>query len=172
MTLSDAQRGVLTPALTREDRCIYPITANLKGGAVGNVAKSLLKRALLEEVPAADHSVVWRRGEDGTPLTLCITDAGARAISGDIVGPDKLEKTSVQPAFVLSDIGERKRGGAQEAIIALLKRKQGATIAEMKEATGWQPHSVRGALSGVVSKRLGHKVIGTREDRGRVYRIG
>ena len=41
----------------------------------------------------------------------------------------------------------------------------------MQEATGWQPHSVRGALSGVMSKKLGHNVTSAKEERGRVYRI-
>ncbi|RYG84524.1 MAG: hypothetical protein EON59_13315, partial [Alphaproteobacteria bacterium] len=60
--LSDAQRAVLEPACAREDRSIYPVSAALKGGAVGNVAKSLLKRQLIEEVPADDEHTVWRYG--------------------------------------------------------------------------------------------------------------
>ena len=50
--LSDAQRSLLAPALAREDRCIFPVTARLKGGAMSNVARSLLKRGLVEEAPA------------------------------------------------------------------------------------------------------------------------
>lgn len=170
--LSDAQLAVLTPAISRADRCIFPITAQLKGGAVGNVAKSLLKHGLLEEVPAADHAVVWRCADDGAPLTLRMTDAGALAISGDVVDPGKFDETSVDLVVDQGrDIGNRKRGSAQDAVIALLKRGEGATIAEMQQATGWLPHSVRGALSGVISKRLGHTIVIAREERGRVYRI-
>ena len=38
-------------------------------------------------------------------------------------------------------------------LIALLMRENGASIAEMIEATGWQQHSVRGAMAGALRKR-------------------
>lgn len=55
------------------------------------------------------------------------------------------------------------------AVIALLEREQGATLAEMVEATGWLPHSTRAALTGL--KKKGHTL--TRDKRGDVtcYRI-
>src|SRR5687768_8246034 len=132
--LSATQREVLTAALERKDRCLYPITASLKGGAVGNVARSLLKRDLVEEVPAGKNTV-WRHGEDGQPLTLRATDLAAstlapadapkrrrrRAREGEQPAP-----TATVPAM---------RGSAQEALLALLRRPDGATIAELQEAT-------------------------------------
>lgn len=39
-------------------------------------------------------------------------------------------------------------------VLGLLKRAQGATLQDIVSATGWQPHAVRGFLSGVVSKRM------------------
>jgi len=59
----------------------------------------------------------------------------------------------------------------QSLLIELLQQKNGATIEEMMLATGWQQHSVRGVLSGVVKKRLGLNVTSAKEERGRVYRI-
>lgn len=53
----------------------------------------------------------------------------------------------------------------------LLRRKNGATIAEMTKATGWQQHSVRGALAGAMKKR-GHTIVSDRVDDTRRYRIG
>jgi len=52
-----------------------------------------------------------------------------------------------------------------------MRRSQGATIDEIATATGWQNHSVRGAISGVLKKRLQLVVISKLEERGRVYRI-
>ena len=45
--LSDTQALILSAACTREDAMVFPVTANLKGGAVGNVCKSLLKHGLM-----------------------------------------------------------------------------------------------------------------------------
>ncbi len=56
-------------------------------------------------------------------------------------------------------------------MISMLRRTKGATIAEMVEATGWLPHTVRGAIAGALKKRLGLEVDSEVEKRGRVYRI-
>jgi hypothetical protein len=65
-----------------------------------------------------------------------------------------------------------RAGTKQAMLIDLLSRKHGATIAEVSAATGWQAHSVRGAISGGVKKKLGLTVTSERQDgRGRVYRI-
>jgi Protein of unknown function (DUF3489) len=60
----------------------------------------------------------------------------------------------------------------QALLVDLLQRKEGATIAEAVKATGWQPHSVRGAVSGTLKKKLGLAVTSEKvEHRGRVHRI-
>jgi hypothetical protein len=59
----------------------------------------------------------------------------------------------------------------QAEVIALLRRPEGATVDEVRTATGWRPHTVRGVFSGALRKKLGLAVIGTKEERGRVYRI-
>jgi Protein of unknown function (DUF3489) len=53
----------------------------------------------------------------------------------------------------------------------LLGRKHGASIAEMTKATGWQQHSVRGALAGALKKR-GHAIASDKIAGVRRYRIG
>lgn len=55
----------------------------------------------------------------------------------------------------------------------LLQREKGATLDELVVATGWQPHSVRGAISGTLKKKRGLDITSAKvEGRGRVYRIG
>ena len=54
----------------------------------------------------------------------------------------------------------------------MLRAKDGATIGEIVAATGWQPHTVRGAMSGALKKKLGLEVTSEKVDgRGRVYRL-
>lgn len=59
-----------------------------------------------------------------------------------------------------------------DTVIVLLKRRRGATIDQLMEATGWQAHSVRGFLSGTLRKRMGLTVISEKSANGeRRYRI-
>ncbi|HVI49639.1 MAG TPA: DUF3489 domain-containing protein [Candidatus Sulfotelmatobacter sp.] len=60
----------------------------------------------------------------------------------------------------------------QTRLIALMRRKRGASIDEMVAATGWLPHSVRGAISGTLRKKFGLTIVTEAvAGRGRVYRI-
>ena len=65
------------------------------------------------------------------------------------------------------------RDGSKAAkVLDLLKRPVGATLAELMKTTGWQAHSVRGFLSGTVSKKLGLAVTSAKaEDSERTYSI-
>ena len=79
--------------------------------------------------------------------------------------------------------GKRAKGGNKPAaardgskkaeVLGLLKRKGGATLAQIMKATGWQAHSVRGFISGALGKKMGLTVDSVRrEDGERVYSIG
>jgi hypothetical protein len=66
---------------------------------------------------------------------------------------------------------DTKRPSKQDAVIAMLRRPEGATVEEVASATGWQRHTVRGVFSGTLKKKLGLTLASATEERGRVYRI-
>jgi len=167
--LSDAQAVILSAACAREDGIVFPVTASLKGGAVGNVCKSLLKRGLIEEIPASDQTTVWRHDEERGPLTLRATTLACAAL-GITDAPE--EQTNSQQATEPAPQPARRRSGTkQEALIAMLRNEGGATIDEIVAALEWRPHTVRGALSGALKKKLGLIITSEKvEGRGRVYR--
>ena len=56
-------------------------------------------------------------------------------------------------------------------LVALLARPDGALILEMNEASGWQAHSVRGAIAGALKRKHGLAISSESSERGRVYRL-
>ncbi|HLN00865.1 MAG TPA: DUF3489 domain-containing protein [Bryobacteraceae bacterium] len=65
-----------------------------------------------------------------------------------------------------------RQGSKTEKILEILKRTGGATLVEIMKATDWQPHSVRGFISGTLGKKMGLKVESVKgEDGERTYSI-
>jgi Protein of unknown function (DUF3489) len=57
-------------------------------------------------------------------------------------------------------------------MIELLKRPEGATVEQIAEATGWQHHTIRGAISGALKKKVGLSMASEKRENGeRIYRI-
>jgi len=164
--LSDAQAVILSTACAREDGAVFPVTASLKGGAVGNVCKSLLKQGLIEEIPATDLNTVYRHDEERGPITLRATPL-AYSTLGITDEPDDTPPAETAPAPA-----QRRKGTKQEAVIAMLRTEGGATIDEITAATNWAPHTARGFMSGALKKKLGLTITSEKvEGRGRTYRI-
>jgi hypothetical protein len=164
--LSDTQAVILSAACARDDAMVFPITAKLKGGAVGNVCKSLLKHGLIEEVAATDLNTVWRHDEERGPITLRATPLAFTTL-GITEDPGRTAPTDSASAPI-----QRREGTKQDMLITMLRAPEGATIAEIVAATGWQAHSARGAMSGVLKKKLGLTITSEKvTDRGRTYRI-
>ena len=163
--LSDAQAVILSTACAREDGAVFPVTASLKGGAVGNVCKSLLKQGLIEEIAATDLNTVWRHDEERGPITLRATPLAYSTLGIT----DQQDETPVEMPTAPA---QRRKGTKQETLIEMLRAEGGATIDEIVAQTGWQSHTVRGAMSGALKKKLGLEVTSEKvEGRGRVYRL-
>ena len=83
-------------------------------------------------------------------------------------------KSSKRPVPVGTASGEppRTRAGTKNAqVVAMLRDRAGTTIAAIMTATGWQQHSVRGFLAGVIRKKLGFNLVSVPKEGGRIYRI-
>lgn len=88
--------------------------------------------------------------------------------------PGKSRGERTRPAKTLAPASDVPTEGAPSKltqIVALLRRAEGASLAELTAATGWRPHSVRGALAGAL-KRKGHAIVSEKIDGVRRYRIG
>ena len=164
--LSDTQAIILSAAAQREDGAVFPVTASLKGGAVGNVCKSLLKQGLIEEIGATDLNTVWRHDEERGPITLRATP-----LAYSTLGITD-EQTETPQAETPSAPAQRRKGTKQETLIEMLRAEGGATIDEIVAETGWLSHTVRGAMSGALKKKLGLTITSEKIDgRGRAYMI-
>ena len=100
--------------------------------------------------------------------------AGARSAH---VAPKKSKPGKKASSAKKAPKGAKKAGGARDGskaakILDLLKRPEGATLAAIMKVTSWQPHSVRGFISGTLGKKMGLEVASTKDEGGeRTYSI-
>jgi hypothetical protein len=134
----------------------------------------------------ASLNTLWRNADDGRGVLLQLRPAGleavgieansaaaagARAEGGAMAADIPAAASVAATAPDAAPVPRTRDGTKQAALVAMLRRKEGATIAQIVEATGWQPHTVRGAFAGALKKRLGLTVTSEKvEGRGRVYR--
>ena len=157
LKLSPAQALLLRTAARRADGRVSP-PETLRGGARAKVLTALLQRG-------------WIEPADGGHT---LTSAGYAAIGQQRpIPPDDVQPMDTTDDLQLLEGIPVRPGTKLAALVVALRRPQGATNLQLMLATGWQPHSVRGAISGLLRKRLGLDVTLTRNAAGeRVYRIG
>ncbi len=184
--LTDTQLVVLNAAAGRGDRTVLPLPKSLKinKGTATSVLKALLAKGLVEERPAKAGTEFWRQDDDGHGFMLIISDNGIAALDGgpdaapkapavkDVAGkkssPKARRETVSKGATTGSHGASGKRpGGKVETILTLLRRPDGARLTELEKATGWQPHSVRAALTGL--RKRGIEVTRERKDDVTTY---
>lgn len=154
--LTETQETILRHANEHTEGKIVWFPEHIKGGARQKVLDGLFNRVLITKV--ADDWFIAAEGYDalGVPRKALIS---SEALSNVIETAE-----AKQP---------RTRDNSKQAqVIAMLRRPEGATIAQICEATGWKQHTVRGTFSGAFKKKLGLEITSTKESGGqRLYRI-
>ncbi|MCW5719215.1 MAG: DUF3489 domain-containing protein [Bauldia sp.] len=109
--------------------------------------------------------------EEATPPHAAREPAGGPANDEAADAPPEPSSAPTEPTS--GEEGPKVRAGTKQALlIEMLRRPEGATIDEVIAATGWQAHTVRGAMAGALKKKLGLDIKSEKvEGRGRVYSI-
>jgi hypothetical protein len=187
--LTDTQTIILSRAATRPSNLAMPLPEGLAGAAAKMAVTKMIERGWLEEVEAnlRRGEPLWRETGDGQGTTLIATEAGLAAIGIEPVVANtmtNLRKAQLERVSAPKDAAEAStdpraqksvtiRAGTKQAeIIALIQRPEGASIAEIVEATGWLAHSARGLISGGLKKKLSLPITAEKvAGRGTVYKL-
>ena len=164
--LSETQLVILSAAAGRKTRAVLPLPKSLKiskGGST-SVLKALLKKGLIEETPAALGDEHWREDASGHKMALTITDAALAVLEGKPAKP--ASRRTSKRSGVASKKGTPT--GKAGTILGLLSRPKGARINELQKATGWQPHSIRAAITGL--RKRGITITRSKDDGVTIYR--
>jgi hypothetical protein len=159
-----------------------------------NIARNLMTPVNgAEPATLDDAGNVWSNCLDQGPETIAstslpglvasLTKKGLATTNGESVGLTTLglaayrsvaaEAPATKEEATTAEAKPQTREGTKQAtLIAMLRRPEGADLEEIAEATGWQKHTIRGAISGALKKKLGLEVTSTRDHQGRrVYRL-
>ena len=177
----DAPEADPLPKLTRRERQLLI-----------NIARNLMTPVNGAEPATLDEAgSVWRNCLDQGPETIeakslpglvaSLTKKGLATANGESVGLTALgfaayQRVAAETPTAKNATAEAKpqirEGTKQATLIAMLRRPEGADLDEIAEATSWQQHSIRGAISGALKKKLGLEVTSTKDGQGRrVYRL-
>jgi len=179
LKLSDTQLVILSSASQRHDG-LAVLPEKLKGSAAKAAVTKLVGLGFLKEVRVKRGEPALRTDEEDKPVGLKITNAGSAAIGIEDDGKGETEKAAPQPktrrkpkkqAPVETKVSREPRAGSKQAqIIGLMRCKNGATLDDMVEATGWLPHTTRAALTGL--RKKGYTIERAKSSKGKTaYRI-
>ncbi len=184
--LTQSQADLLAAAATA-------LEGSIPSAADPRTIASLIKKGFLISVPQAEglsHLLITNAGRDAlAPEEVKVSDNFE-----PVPDPAPAQEPNSNPRGTLVAIsqGTRELEGAEAdehhssekappaaakpkgkvaSLVELLRQPDGTTVEAMMAATGWQAHSVRGAMSGAIKKGLGLKVLSEKAESGRIYRI-
>jgi len=165
--LNDIQSILLTTAAQRDNSSLMPAAASIAdaGDRLTKAIAVLAKRGFAEERPATNSGSIYRTDGDDR-FGMFLTDSGRAAINVETAdGPG----TPAPAKSAKASTPKPELQTKSAAVVALLQRDEGATLAEMVEATGWLPHTTRAALTGL--KKKGHVIDKGKRHDVTCYRI-
>lgn len=173
--LTDTQTIILSAGAQRPDNIALPLPKGLAGAAAKMAVTKMIEHGWLQEVDANLRRAepLWRETGDGHGTTLVVTEAGLLAIGIEPVVVKAVVAIREHAAKTPAAKPSTQRAGTKQAqIIAMLQRPEGATVAELVEATGWLAHTARGVISGALRKRLALPITAEKvASRGTVYTL-
>lgn len=175
--LTETQCLVLEHAANGPSGRITWFPPNVKGGARTKVVAGLHARGLVTNdsmfdcrLTDAAYSAIGRAIPSNNHIAemdaaLTISEAAFAPYPlyevALTVAPPALPEAHTEPAvaaeasFAEAKPVRTRENSKQATVVAMLKRSEGATIQQIADATGWQCHTLRGALAGVLKKKLG-----------------
>ena len=178
--LTATQTTILKTAAARPDGNIEPLPSNLRGGSKTAVIDGLLARDLITKFHYPDHvgyyltdaayAAVGRKRKVPAPVT---PDADTQAAVSAAEANWAQEKQDATKQLIKVGVEGNVRPGTKLAtVIDCLRQPGGTTIDQIMQLTHWQAHTVRGAISGMVKKKLGLAVESRKGGNGqRTYRL-
>lgn len=150
--LTDMHKLILAAALGRTDGNLLPPPEGLGelSDSIRTAFNELVQHGHAIEIETSEPDRIWRTDANKT-FGLVITAKGRTAAA------DQVEPPAAKPAKKI------------ENVLSLLQRDQGATLAELIDATGWLPHTTRAALTGL--RKKGHVIDKATRDGATCYVI-
>lgn len=136
-----------------------------------------LRNILVSNLDLGRRIKMFQSKAKGIKLVIDLLIKFDSVIDDDLPDSMQPEPTPTPDVEPVKDVtapkkGKVRDGSKQAALIALIKRPEGASIKEISEALGWVNHTARGAISRDLKNRLGLSVTKARvEGRGWVYSI-
>ena len=171
LPLTPAQHAILAHATEHTGGKIEWFPDHIKGGARKKVLEGLFNKALITGdstdwfVAAEGYDALGRARPAPAPLNADPEiEAAVTAAEAEWVKEKASEQARTQP--------RTHENSKQANVIRMLQRTEGATLAQLMQATGWLAHTVRGTLAGALKKKLRLNVVSEKvADTDRVYRI-
>ncbi len=163
-TLTATQQAILAHAHQHTNGKIEWFPENIKGGARQKVLDGLFNRALITK--SASNWFIAAEGYDALGVP------GKGAVKASASESTVFLTDSPIDAPAIPKTPHVREHSKQAQMIEMLKRPDGATLNQLVQATGWQSHTVRGAMAGSLKKKLGLTILSEKATgQERTYRI-